>query len=255
MKRICNFSFLTTKLKHGTFCFISDKLTREELANIVLDYQLKFDNSLGPINAELLELKTKFTKMESDLAICRNINVKLVECLVVAERNCWAIEQYLRRECLQISGFPESVSDNALEDKIQGVLCGIDVKVDTENIVSCHHLEGKGSKGKVILKLSKRKDAEKIKLNKKKLKNIDHKKNGLSSGMKVFTNESLCCYYKLLWSKCKKLFLEKKITLFWVTNGTVKVKLLNDQIRSITHKVDLSALTHEGPLVSADRNE
>ena len=34
---------------------------------------------------------------------------------------------------------PESVSDNALEDKIQGVLRGIDTKVET-----CHRLQGKG---------------------------------------------------------------------------------------------------------------
>ena len=85
------------------------KLTREELANIVLDYQHKFDNSLGSINAELLELKTKFTKMESDLTISR----KLMERLVVTKRKCWASEQYLRREYLKISDIPESVSDNA----------------------------------------------------------------------------------------------------------------------------------------------
>ena len=169
------------------------KLSREELANTVLDYQHKFDNYLGSINAELLELKTKFTKMESDL------KVKLMERLVVTERKCYANEQYSRRECLQISGIPESVSDNAFEDKIQGVLRGI----DTENIESCHRLKGNGSKGRVILKLSKRKDAEKTKLNKKKLKNIDHRKIGLSSGTKVFINESLCGYYKLLWSKLR----------------------------------------------------
>ena len=50
------------------------------------------------------------------------------------------------------------------------------------------------------------------------------------------------------------MFLEKKITLFWVTNGTVKIKLLNDQVRSITHEVDLSTLTHESLLVDIDRN-
>ena len=135
------------------------KLTREKLANIVLDYQHKFDNSLDSINAELLELKTKFTKMESDLTIFRNVNVKLMASLVVTERKCWAKEQYLRRECLEISGIPESVSDNALEDKIQGVLRGIDAvlrgidaEVDTENIESCHCLKGKGSKGRAILR-------------------------------------------------------------------------------------------------------
>ena len=99
--------------------------------------------------------------MESDLAISRNINVKLMECVVVTERKCWASEQYSRREQLEISGIPGSASDNALEDKIQGVLRGIDTEVDTKTIESCHRLKGKGSKGRVILKLSKRKDAKK----------------------------------------------------------------------------------------------
>ena len=193
--------------------------------------------------------------MESDLVISQNVNVKLVGRLVVTERKCWANEQYSRRECLEISGIPESVSDNALEDKIQGGTKWNDAEVDAENIESCHRLKGKGSKGRVILKLSKRKDAEKIKSNKKKMENIDHRKIGLSAGTKVFINESLCGYYKLLWSKCKKKFLEKKIASFWVTNETVKSKLLNDQVFSITHEVDLSALTHESPLVGTDRNE
>ena len=130
------------------------KLTREELANIVLGDQHKFDNSLSSVNAELLELKTKFTKMESDLTISRNVNVKLMERLVVTERKCWANEQYSRRECLEISGIPESVSDDALEDKIQGVLRAIDAEADTKNIESCRCLKGKSSKGRVILKLS-----------------------------------------------------------------------------------------------------
>ena len=101
-----------------------------------------------------------------------------MERLVVTEQKCWANEQYSRRECLEISGIPESVSDNALKEKIQGVLRGIDAEVDTENIESRHLLKGKGSKGRIILKLSMRKDAENIKLNKKKLKNIDHEKLG-----------------------------------------------------------------------------
>ena len=130
--------------------------------------------------------------MESDLTISRNVNVKSMERVVVTERKCWASEQYSSRECLEISGIPESVSDNALKDKIQGVLRGIDAKGDIENIELCHCLKGKGSKGRVILKFSRRKDAEKIKLNKKKLKNIDHKKVRLPFGTKVFINESLC---------------------------------------------------------------
>ena len=70
VERSCNFSFVTTNLHHDIFSLSSlIKLTREELANIVLDYQHKFDNSLGSINAEFLEVKAKFSKMESDLTI------------------------------------------------------------------------------------------------------------------------------------------------------------------------------------------
>ena len=104
--------------------------------------------------------------MESDLVISRNVNVNLVERLVVTERKCWANEQYIKRGCLEISGIPELVNDNALEDKIQGALRGINVELYTENIELCHHLKGKGSKVRVILKLSKRNDAEEMKLKK-----------------------------------------------------------------------------------------
>ena len=73
--------------------------------------------------------------------------------------------------------------------------------------------KGKENEGKVILKLSKRQYVDKIKSNKKKLKNFEHKKIALSSDMKLFTSKSLCGYYKLLWSKHKKLFLKKRLHL------------------------------------------
>ena len=45
-----------------------------------------------------------------------------MEGLAITERKCWASEQYSWKECLEISGILESVSDNALKDNIQGVL-------------------------------------------------------------------------------------------------------------------------------------
>ena len=58
---------------------------------------------------ELKELKTDFCKLESELAISRNVNNKLTKQLILAERKCWANEQYSRRECLEISGIPKSI--------------------------------------------------------------------------------------------------------------------------------------------------
>ena len=43
------------------------KLTKQELSNMVIDYQNKFDNKLSKINAELTSLRHRFTKMELQL--------------------------------------------------------------------------------------------------------------------------------------------------------------------------------------------
>ena len=53
------------------------KLGKEVLAGMVLDYRDKFDTTLTNINKELTDLRNKFTKLESDLAISKNINTKL----------------------------------------------------------------------------------------------------------------------------------------------------------------------------------
>lgn len=86
------------------------KLARKELTNIFLDYQRKFDNSLGSVNAELLELKSNFTKMKSDHVTSRNVKVKLVERLVVTEQECLVNVQY--SDFPGISVILESVDDN-----------------------------------------------------------------------------------------------------------------------------------------------
>ena len=77
----------------------------------------------------------------------------------------------------------------------------------------------------------------------------------MPSGTKVLINENLCRYYKLFWSKCEKLFLEKKIPSFWASNGLVKINLSIDQVCSNAHEVDLLASSHESPFVGAGRNE
>ena len=48
------------------------KLTKEELSNMVIDYQNKFD-MLSNINAEFTSLRDRFTKMESQPLVTRII--------------------------------------------------------------------------------------------------------------------------------------------------------------------------------------
>ena len=57
----------------------------------MLNYQHNIDNSLGSTNVELLELKTKFTKMESDIAI----SVKPLR--YIREGNVWKFQAFLNQ--------------------------------------------------------------------------------------------------------------------------------------------------------------
>ena len=125
-----------------------------------MDYQNKFDTVLNNINSELLDLKNKFTKLESDLEISRNVNNKLVDQVTRLERKCWGNEQYSTRECIEISGIPQSIEQIDLERTLLNVFDKIDAPVDPQNIEACHRLKSddNGRSNKVIVKFSKRKD-------------------------------------------------------------------------------------------------
>ena len=92
-------------------------MDKGEIIKLVLEYQSKFDSTLSSINdikADLSELRKYYKKLESDVIITKQVNIKLYDKMKFLERQCWANEQYYRRECLEISGVPESVTDKNL---------------------------------------------------------------------------------------------------------------------------------------------
>ena len=99
----------------------------------------------------------------------------------------------------------------------------------------------------------RRKDSRRVLLNKKKLKQLKPKPLNLPAGVKIYINESLCPYYKKLWTKCRKLWDAKRILSFWVSNGSIRVKLVNENVSIITHDCDLDKLFAGDPLI-ADTN-
>ena len=64
-------------------------------------------------------------------------------------------DQYSLRNNVKISGIPQSVSDNQLEEKVVDILKAIDVDITTNEIEACYHL-GKKKKN-VIVQVIKRK--------------------------------------------------------------------------------------------------
>ena len=117
-------------------------------------------------------MKNKFNKLESDLEISRNVNNKLVDQVTRLERKCLENEQYSRRECIEISGIPQSIEQIDLERTVLNVFDKIDAPVDPQNIEACHRLKSddNGRSNKVIVKFNNRKDMVRVRNKKKSLK-------------------------------------------------------------------------------------
>ena len=84
-----------------------------------------------------------------------------------------------------------------------GIFEKLDVMVVPSNIEDCHWIKSSKGTKNVIVKFSRRKDANKIRLLKKGLKGMNLSSLGINSA--VYINDSLCTYCKMLWGKCRKL--------------------------------------------------
>ena len=70
------------------------------------------------------------------------------------ERNMHRLEQYSRRECTEITGVPNSITNDLLEEHVYLIFEKLGVVMEPMDIVACHRL---GETGRVIIKLQKRK--------------------------------------------------------------------------------------------------
>ena len=137
------------------------KLGREKIIKLALEYRSKFNPTLLSINdfkTYLSELRKYYEKLESDVIITKQVNNKLCNKMKLLERQCWANEQYSRLECLEISGVPEFVIDNDLEEKFLKLLEKSDVEVHPDQIEACHWIKSIAGPKNVIIKMSCRKD-------------------------------------------------------------------------------------------------
>ena len=156
------------------------KLSKDEVINLLLDYQNKFETTLTRMNTDLLglrqdlsDLKKNYIKLESELSVARQVNNKLKEHIV----------------SLEITGIPDKTDQKDLENTALNLFRKLDVEIDSSNIEDCHWLPSKWPK-RAIIKFSKRKEANRIRHCKKNLKGMDLTSLGISSP--VFINDSLC---------------------------------------------------------------
>ena len=152
---------------------------------------------------EMRKLNDSFAKIQAEWVVTKCVNSELCKRIVTMERQCWANAQYSRRECLEVAGIPRQVDDKNLETKVLSIFQKIGCTIDPTFTDDCHRL-GKNN-DRVIVKFTRRKDCKQILKVKKDLRNLDMEDLDLPRGTKIYINQSLCPYYRILRSKAKRL--------------------------------------------------
>ena len=151
------------------------KQNKNDLIRIALDMQKTQNsilsdmrNEMPNIKNELSELRKNYNKLEADLKVSKSVTEAMKNHITVLERKYWSNEQYSRRECLEISGISSDTEAGELEETVLKDFEKLGVTVDPKNVDDCHWLKTRNTSKKVTIKLSKRKDAYKIRQVKKK---------------------------------------------------------------------------------------
>ena len=162
-----------------------------------------------------------------------------------------------RRECLEVAGIPRDVSNENLELKVLEVFSKVGCEILSGDIEACHRLT---NNDRVIVKFLRRKDCDQVLSVKRDLRKVKLKDIGLRGNNSIFINPSLCPYYRMLWSKSKRLLDLGKINNFYVSSGKIKIRIQeNSKPLAITHvkdfkkyfaDVDLTPSSWRKPLTS-----
>ena len=189
------------------------------------------NNDLQSIKNEINFLKNNNKKINYEID---NLN----EEIYYMDRKIIENNQYARRESIIISGIPDNVKQNKLEETVLHILHSIGLtSLTSYNISACHRLMKKSNDrhpAQTIIRFTNRKIVNFCLENRNRL--FDQR-NFLKMNLRFF--ESLCAENKKVYDDCFNLKKYGLITDFYIRNGFVKVVKDGNRIIKIQHPDDL----------------
>ena len=137
-----------------------------------------------------------------------------------------ALAQHGRGNNVILSGIPESVSEDLLEESVISILADIDVLLESQDIEACHRF-GKPNRDrslKTIVLFVNRKNCKKVLFNKKKPSSIDNSKHNFTQNTKNFANENLTPMNESIAYNCRKLKRSGLIHGCFSRDGIIRIK-------------------------------
>lgn len=210
--------------------------TKSSLTDNIID---TLTQDLKDLQREMAEIRIIVMNLQTDNEVIQNNNKELRETMDdltnendeihelnhYLEKEIHLLNQYTRRENLEISGLPDDIAQKDLEIKVIEIINKIGVKITSYGLVGCHRLIKKKHQksANVIVRFIDRKKTIQCFKNKRKLIDLEEE-----LGMRLFITENLCPAYTEIYNECYRQKKAGLINKLWTYNGVVNVKFTDD---------------------------
>lgn len=174
------------------------------------------------------ETKRQTTEIQSDVNLFHEDFARLENRTSDSEYFIDDMQQYLRRDCVEITGIPESQNENLTTITCE-LAASIGVTVKEEDISTINRLpDTKKVKNRIIAKFTRRSKRDEIYKSRKKLagkttQSIPSCKSA-PTGSKIFINESLTSYRKRLYGRILQYKKTHNYKFILTQNGKIYLK-------------------------------
>lgn len=205
---------------------------KEEQKSTKNDFNVSYEaihGKLGENTAALQNALAKideYTKKVDDL---QSENVNLKRRIFELEDKIDDMEQYSRRNCLELQGIPEEDGESVL-NIVKDVGRALEMDITDSMVDTCHRLgQKKNSKGPrgIIVKFVRRLDKEEL-LKKRRDKKRDFSTRHLNlttpTDNPVFVNESLSPTRRWLLGQARQLKKDRGYKYIWLRNGNILLR-------------------------------
>ena len=116
----------------------------------------------------------------------------------------------------------QSVKDDDLEKVVSKIVNKVGINITERDIQAVRRI---GKEGTTITNFSNRKDYQALLKVERDLNKLTMKDFSFEENNNIYVNESLCPYYGIIWANSKRLHHLQKMFSFYVSNGSIKIKI------------------------------
>ena len=194
------------------------------------------------VNKSIMSIKnTIIDALKEENLKLQNKVKKLEEQLLETDQKNNHLDQYSRRNNLEIQGIPANITDDKLEGKVIDIFSCLGIEVKGSDIEDCHRL-GYANPKSTIIKFVNWKFCYQALDKRMDLHKLDSRRLGFNP-IKTYFSENLTPTNKSLAWKCRELKTASMIHSTWSARRVIKIRRnANERALSIKNDNDLKSL-------------